>query len=345
MMASWCLRGGRWVTGWVLGSVLLVAAPGPSRPAGLPAALAQEDRTARARALFGEALQLEAGGSFAEALKKFREVAAVKTTPQVLYHVGFCQEKLGQWVDALASYQKASQLASQATETSSAEVKGTIDGALRSLDPRVPALTLKRGKGARNASISVDGKKIADPREPLRLMPGKHLVQARAKGRDNFREEITLAEGQKATVEVTLDLQDDGTEAEADPKDSAPEETAKPASKRSVAPYVVLGIGGLSLAASGVFFLMRNSAEDDLKQQCIGLICPASSKSSGDRAASMNTLTNVSVGVGVAGLGVGLIWLLASGGGSPGKSDKAARFQLSPTVARGQLGAGLSGSF
>jgi hypothetical protein len=332
------------VVSGVLGSLLLGGAPSPFPPF-LPAAHAQEDaRTARARETFLEAIRLEESESFAEALQKFREVAAVKSTPQVLYHTGFCQEKLGQWVEALASYARASQLAAESPGTVAPEVKNTIDSALQALDARVPTLTLKRGKGARNASISIDGRKVAEPRDPQRLMPGKHLVQARAKGRDNFRREITLAEGQKATVEVTLDLLDDGTEAEADPKDATPEEKPR-SSGRSVAPYVVLGVGGASLAASGLFFLLRNSAEGDLRNECAGVVCPTSAKPTGDRAVTMNTLTNVTVGVGAVGVGVGLIWLLASGGDSSGKGDKAARLQVVPNLARGQLGAGLSGRF
>jgi hypothetical protein len=345
MVAWWCSRGGRWVVRSVLGSLLLGGASSSRLLPFLPAVYAQEDaRTTRARETFLEALRLEESGSFAEALKKFREVAAVKSTPQVLYHVGFCQEKLGQWVEALVSYTRASQLAAESPGTVGPEVKNTIDAALQALDARVPTLTLKRGKGARNASISIDGRKVTEPRDPQRLMPGKHLVQARAKGRDNFRQEIHLAEGQKATVEVTLDLLDDGTEAEVDPKDATVEEKPR-SSSRSVAPYVVLGVGGASLAASGVFFLLRNSAEMELRNECAGVVCPTSAKPTGDRAVTMNTLTNLTVGVGAVGVGIGLIWLLASGGDSNNKGDKAARFQVAPSIARGQLGAGLSGSF
>jgi hypothetical protein len=143
---------------------------------------------------------------------------------------------------------------------------------------------------------------------------------------------------------VTLDLLDDGTEAEVDPKDATVEEKPR-SSSRSVAPYVVLGVGGASLAASGVFFLLRNSAEMELRNECAGVVCPTSAKPTGDRAVTMNTLTNLTVGVGAVGVGIGLIWLLASGGDSNNKGDKAARFQVAPSIARGQLGAGLSGSF
>ena len=342
MKVSPCSQGGRRWVGCFL-ALMAFSTSLPPAP-GLPwfsEARADDDRTARAREAFVAAIKLEEAGSFEEALKKFREVAAVKTTPQVLFHIGLCQEKLNQWVDALASYNSASKLAEQSSDPKIADVKITIDNAIRALDAKVPTLALKRGKGARNASISVDGRKVEDPKIPLRLMPGKHVIQARAKGRDNFREEVNLREGQKALIEVTLDLLDDGSEAEADPKDSSPP-PAPATSGRSVAPFVVIGVGGLSLAASGVFFLLRNSAEDDLKKECIGTICPSSARATGDRAATMNTLTNVAVGVGAAGVAVGLVWALASG---PSSAEKSSRLRLSPAVSQHQLGAGLSGSF
>lgn len=303
-------------------------------------AYAEESRVAHAREVFAEAIRLEETRSFDEALKKFREVAEVKVTPQVLFHIGICQEHLLQWPDALLSYSKASTLAAQSPETITDEVKGTIDVALQSLEKRTPTLLFKRGKGAKNATISVDNRKVTNPGEPLRLMPGKYTVRARAKGRDNFRREVILKEGQTSQVEVTLDLLDDGSEAEADPKEV--QESTSVVESRSVAPYVVLGLGGASLAASGIFFLLRNSAEDELNRTCIGTTCPSSAQSTGDRAVMMNTLTNITVGVGVAGASVGLIWLLASGGKS---SEKSARIQVTPTISQRVVGAGLSGSF
>ncbi|RYE85627.1 MAG: hypothetical protein EOO75_16770, partial [Myxococcales bacterium] len=157
--------------------------------------------TARARTAFQEGIKLEEGGSYPEALARFREVAAVKKTPQVLFHIAVCLEHTGALADALDTYRQASQLAASA----SAEVKRPIDEALASLDRRAPTLTLTRGKGARNATVLLDGRALDAVGEPLRLPPGKHVVQARARNKDNFRAEVVLVEGQRATVELTLD--------------------------------------------------------------------------------------------------------------------------------------------
>lgn len=347
MVARWCLRGGRWVASSLLVGALLTV-PGAPRLA------RADDATSKAREAFQAAIKLEEGRSYADALVKFREVAAVKKTPQVLFHVGFCQEKLGQWAEARATYQQAAQLASQSNDAKTVEARTAIDQALTSLEQRLPSLQLARGKGASNATIMVDGQRVDDLNAPLRLMPGKHLIQARAKNKDNFRSEINLVEGQRVTIEIALDDIDDGSgpPASKPSKPSKPEKIEKndkannpdKGSGRSIAPYVFLGVGGASLAASGIFFLLRNSAEKDLKSQCIGLACPSSAKSTGDSARTMNTLSNVTVSVGAVGVATGVIWLLATrGDAAPEKSTTSLR--VVPEASPSQLGAGLVGRF
>ncbi|RYE82186.1 MAG: hypothetical protein EOO75_21070, partial [Myxococcales bacterium] len=78
-------------------------APGSSGWLSLRTAHAADD-TAKARTAFNEGLQLEAGGNFTGALAKFNEVAQLRRTPQVVYHIALCQEKLGQLVAALGGY-------------------------------------------------------------------------------------------------------------------------------------------------------------------------------------------------------------------------------------------------
>lgn len=301
------------------------------------------DDASQARELFQQAITLEEGGQFAEALKKFREVLKLKRTPQVLYHIGLCLEKTGLWPDALDHYKQAAQLANQSNDAKLNEVKAIITEATASLDKRLPTLTIKRGKGARNASVTLDGKKLEGPlREPMRVMPGKHTVQARAKDKDNFKATAELAEGESKVIEVTLENIDDGPEP-------APEPTAAPKKEeggRSVAPYVVMGLGVAGFAASGVFYLLRSKAEGELRDQCEGIVCPTSAKAKGDEAKSMNNLSNISMGVGAAGLVIGATWYLLSGDSKPAeKTEKSASIRLRLDAPGATLGAGFSGAF
>src|SRR5437764_12155418 len=77
----------------------------------LLASTARADPTAEqleaARHAFDRALALEDAHHFEEALPVFREVLAVKATPQVRFHVAYCLHKLGKLVDAGRELDKA----------------------------------------------------------------------------------------------------------------------------------------------------------------------------------------------------------------------------------------------
>ena len=305
--------------------------------------------TARAREAFQEGVKLEETGHYEQALLRFREVVAVKKTPQVLAHIAFCLEKTGLPSEALATYREASQMAT-ATDAATVQVKRTIDESLASLDQRTPSLTLQRGKGADKASVMLDGKAIESLDQPFRLPPGKHLVQARARNKDNFRSEVNLAEGQRTTLVIALDDLDEAPASTSKPKNTAeppPVEPPKPASKRSVGPFVVLGVGAASLVAGGVFFGLRGSKKSELESKCNGLTCPSSARDTGDTLRMYNTLSSVGVSVGAAGLAAGVIWLIASSPDSEPtpRSTAGLRWRFSPDASPAPLGAGVAGSW
>ena len=94
----------------------------------LPALTAPEARTSksaidRARAQFQQGLALETAGDWTGALDLFQQVALVKLTPQVRFHIGLCEEHLGHLVAALGDYELA---AHEADEAKVAEVSAQV---------------------------------------------------------------------------------------------------------------------------------------------------------------------------------------------------------------------------
>src|SRR5829696_6446209 len=82
-----------------------------------PRALADEPSAAvldKAREQFRKALSLEVAGNYEAALSMFKEVALIKSTPQVRFHIATCEEKMGDWVQAIGSYRLALHEAQQA---------------------------------------------------------------------------------------------------------------------------------------------------------------------------------------------------------------------------------------
>src|SRR5262249_5753978 len=117
----------------VAGAVAL-SAPRPAA-AGDP----KGDSLAQLRAVFSEGRALEDKGRWADALEKFKEVAAAKMTPQVRFHIALCEENLGKLVSAMRGFQLA---ASEGTAagSSAVEVPPAANQHAEALRGRIPNL-------------------------------------------------------------------------------------------------------------------------------------------------------------------------------------------------------------
>lgn len=280
---------------------------------------AHADDTAKARTLFQEGLQLETGGNYAGALAKFQEVAQLKRTPAVLFHVAFCQEKLGKLVAALGGYRLV--VIEGGEDPKNAKVVQTAQEALAGLEKRIPSITVKRGKGADLAKITLDGVELGGSTldKPQQVDPGAHALAATLAGKLPYKETVQITEGENKTVEVTLKEDPKSKQpAEKDPTEAEPPATGTateikpPPPSSSVVPYVVLGVGAASLVTSGVFYYMRSSAINDLDGKCRGNICPESARSVSESGKTSTLIGNITLGLGVVGIGVGAVLLLTS---------------------------------
>ena len=127
-------------------------------PAQGRAADTTEDDINRARRLFQRAVEYEQAKQWGKALELFREVGSVKLTPQVRYHIAWCEENLGKLVAALGGYELALAQADQVGEAFIQEVQEKVDR----LKGVIPKLVVKRGKGGEAATIefAVDGLRL-----------------------------------------------------------------------------------------------------------------------------------------------------------------------------------------
>jgi hypothetical protein len=296
----------------------------------------------RARAKFQQATELEQAGQYTAAIELFREVGQVRMTAQVRYHIAFCEEKLGRLVAALGGYELAQAQASEVGPTFEKEVAGRIED----LKSRIPKLVIKRGKESRAANIELDGIKLGQSSIGVEMPadPGPHTVIAKAPGYQTFTQTVEVAETDVKEIVVELVKLPEGATGGAGGTgigDQGVTGDDKPPSK--VMPLVIGGIGVASLAASGVFFLMRQGKLNELDDKCPGGNCPndPSLKDTYDDAKSYNTLSMVTGVVGVVGVGVGVTWLLTQK--SPAKTTTG--WQLTPAAPRAQAGMSLVGQF
>ena len=266
----------------------------------------------RARAQFHQGLALETAGDWAGALALFQQVALVKLTPQVRFHIGLCEEHLGQLAAALGDYELA---AHEADEAKVAEVSAQVASRRDELRARIPQLTLARGVGAEYASVSLDGVSLGassiGPKLPVD--PGPHRIEAIASGFKPFRATIEIAEKEAKRVEITLERipAPASTPEPSGPSGSPVNDHAEAEPARTnLLPFVVGGAGVASLGAGVVFLLLRQNAINTLDGECTlppGRTCPASSQSTFDQGKTYNLLANVTLGLGVAAVGAGAV--------------------------------------
>src|SRR5262249_28761414 len=159
------------------------------------------------------------------------------------FHIGMCEEHLGQLAAALGDYELA---AHEADEARVAEVSAQVASRRDDLKARIPQLTIARGAGGEYASVSLDGVSLgaASIGVKLQVAPGPHRVDAIASGFKPFRATIEIAEKESKKVEVTLEripapVQKPDTIAES--SGTGADVTVEPP-RTNVLPFVVGGV-------------------------------------------------------------------------------------------------------
>jgi hypothetical protein len=300
----------------------------------------------KARTEFKEGVSLEAAGDWAGALAKFQDVAKVKTTPQVRFHIGRCKEKLGRLNEALGEYR----MAEYDAQKSKAKELPEITQAREALEARVPKLVITRGDNATAASIELDGVALGEAQvgKEVSVDPGPHRIVGKVAA-GQFEQNVSVGEGETKNVELDVPpelLKKPAAATKDEEPEPTPEETppeAPPEKKKSVLPYVIGAAGIVSLGASGYFYLQRNKAENDLNDVCRNNVCPKSKQSLQDDGKRDATLSAITLGVGVVGVGVAIV-LLATGGKKQEKPQQAGlHLRVVPTPE--MRGVNLVGSF
>lgn len=337
MRGMWSDRG----VALVLVCAMTAMAAAPSAHAQTPSAKEIE----AARTAFKEGLQLEKDGKYEEALAKFEETAKVKTTAQVRFHIGLCNEKLGHWAAAIEAYDGAAKQAE--AEKNAPEVLKVAPDLAAKLREKMPKVTVLFAAGVVPDSLTIDGIVVEDATaKEYAIEPGPHVVMATA-GEDKVREEFTVAEGEHKTLSLKLGAAPAAPvtptyEAAELPRAKPGVVTAEPSNGQATLGWVLTGVGVAALGTSIAFYAVRGSKMNDLEGTCVNNKCPSSADGTISSAKTFTTLSGVALGVGVASLGAG-IYLLVSSKKSHPEPEPTAR--IVPWAPGSQLGLGIEGAF
>ena len=168
---------------------------GVSTALATPPAAAQQGGLAQLRQVFAEGRQLEDKGHWAEALDKFKEVAAAKMTPQVRFHIALCEENVGKLVSAMKGFELAA-AEGTAAGSSAVEVPPAATQHAEALRGRIAKLHVEVHGKVTTSKVVVDDSPLGDKDEvDVDVDPGPHVVEVRdASGKVTFHKEVTLAE-------------------------------------------------------------------------------------------------------------------------------------------------------
>jgi len=308
----------------------------------LPAVAQTSDEAARlteARGKFQQAIELEQANDWGGALRLFREVGQVRMTPQVRFHIGVCEENLGRLAVALGSYELALRDAAAVGEDFSVEVARKVE----SLRARIPKIVIERGPGAEAAIIELDGVALGSTSigTELPVDPGPHAITARAPGFSPFEATVDAAEGAKASVKIELTRTPSSKPALAPPP--APS-TAEIPRRSRVLPYALGAGGAASLLASGIFLILQNGKVSELEEVCgpNKNQCPESSRSTYDSAKTYNTLSRITLGIGLVAIGTAVTLIVTE---PKPKPPTSAGLRLEIETSPGGGAAALTGVF
>ncbi|MFO0739111.1 MAG: hypothetical protein U0270_24655 [Labilithrix sp.] len=285
------MRGSR-----VAAGVILVLALAPA----WASAQAPTPSKQKSEAMYREGIELAKSNKIEAALAKFEEARAAAPNVRATFQVARMEQALNREVLALFHYRQALAEDGLPTTERSEAVK-----AIDALKTKVGVITIESPAGA---SITVDGNPIADPKQPVEVAPGSHVVKA-ALGGESRVAETKLDAGKVAVVKLSFD--EPTAHAPPNPTTAAPSTTTTPPIEQSYwTPAHIGGVGlaGLAVVSLGLtaFFIGSHesniSDQKDLAPRCVqpdSATC-RSFNDHGDSADTAKTFAIVSVAVSVA---------------------------------------------
>lgn len=283
-----------------------------------PTALAQ-DNTAFAQQRFTRGAGLYEQRDFGHALDEFRASLALYGSPNTRLYVARCLRELGRFDEALPEFERAMREAADRAVTDP-RYNATRDAAqteMLAIEPRVGRLTLTIPDAPQGVVVRVNNREI--PREalgvPIAVLPGHLTIQVESAEHEPERRETDVAASREVTVGIVLRRRpqrvEGQTEVERPRVPVTPVTPPRPSGgvSRNLA-WVGFGVGAVGLIGFAAFGATAGSTFSDLEARCGNAPCPESERGAIDRGRTFQTLTNVSLGLGIAGVVAGAVFLI-----------------------------------
>jgi hypothetical protein len=292
--------------------------------------------TAAARALAVEGLKLAQANNCADAVPKLERAEKLYHSAVVASRLGECYVSVGRLVEGTEVLRKV--LREPQPADAPPGLAKALDRAQRVLDtakPRLAGLTVKVAAVA-DMRVKIDGNllqsALVDSEVPTD--PGEHNIEVSAPGFLKAGSRITLGDGEKKSVTLSLvrdpnavvpvaPVSDAGaTHPTSAPSARDPEPTPTPAAQpgssakrepNRAAAYVSLGIGAAGVAAGGVLGVLTMQRHKELQGRCPNDVCTLAEQQDLDSAKRLGNFSTIAFGVGGAGLVLGTVLFFTAG--------------------------------
>lgn len=261
--------------------------------------LAHADERTEAILLFDEGAKAMKAGKYAEACASFEKSNALYPDSGTKGSLARCYEKLGKLASSWVLWRELADTAP------TADLRKDAAKQVARLDARVPKYVMKMSTRTLGLVLTVNGKPAALTDVPVPIDAGPVLVVATAPGYQEWRTELTAAEGAALTIEVPA-LVAIPKEDPAKPVVPPPPPVRDRGKSRRLLGLGVAGAGVVTVVVGGVFGVSAKGTFDDANDTCGGSVdaCDparvADAQAQVDDARSAANLSTILVGAGGA---------------------------------------------
>lgn len=299
------MRSGLAVSAVVAALVCSVAQP--ARADGVMPAVATPVQREQAQARFARGKELLAKKQFDAALAEFRASHEIVGSPNTRLELARCLRAMGRLVAAYAELGRAAveakELVAQDNRYQRAYDSATNERA--EIEPQLGFVALTIQNPTDDTKVTVGGEEIrrAAWAEPAPAIAGQTEVVVETPGHGAVKRTLTLTAGQKTAL--TVDALSGDLPATAPPPPPAAPAAESGGSPLRTAAYVAGGIGVAGIATFVVTGVMARSTYNDLNSACQGGPCPSDKTGEISSGKTQQTIANVGLIVGIAGVAAG----------------------------------------
>jgi hypothetical protein len=247
------------------------------------------------------------------ALQKFDQVASVRLTPQVRFHIALCKSHLGRLNEALGEYRLAEYEAEQGALPEAAEIRA----AREELEGRIPRVWIVPREGIVLSRVTLDGVQLggASLTEPVTIDPGPHRLEAVSADGRRFAQDFSATEREQVSVNIAFESAGASAAQDSPASSASPDHGTAGMTVREgnsgAAPWIVSGVGAAALGASIYSLLAASDAQTEVDKlsavigdRCVGAECSEEIRTEALRRKDATDDRNLFTGLGYSGLAV-----------------------------------------